>query len=1051
VKKKIWKCGVCALVAMGMLLQMAASDAQAVNNDTENDTEAAAESGIPDGAENRDPEEEEDIKEDGSESESRDITEEVEIGDQQVRQSATDAVYEDYIRNHADPALTEADEMTLVNVLLIKQSLYEKSLVGDGDSLDSVMTGIEEGESGAEDKFITQISNVVALYDLSEDSGYYVAYANTMMDGDFAVRDWVFAENDNEGDVLADCVYDPETGLAYIPKEYCLNEDGEQVILNVQMQFMQLISFEEARSEIVTSVSEEDSIVSVCATEADIFDVETEVQAEAGLSEEELSVAVNGLPVSTDYYSYDADSGMLTLAQSPAMIQSVSVTTEEESLLSKALKLLIPVTDAYAVQVGNMVNVASGITLPDWVQTGTLMTGTAEYLYGDNTTWVYSYGYGVDAASVSEMISLIENGAALDLSRLQTQDAATFLSVAVSLHENTLKDSSGRTISDLTKVPTYNGTDYKYLLMQCSHISSPLGSVTVGSQASQQQIRLRFLKVDRDSNYAILGIYTVMSHTQTGCAFFKIGLTPQVGYGNIGKKDAQTGEVVAGAVYDIYTNEACTVRATDSSGATASFTTQTGYPYSNTVTMSPGTYYVKETSVPEGYALDPAVKQLVITAGQTSWAADTGDSSGWVYDNELIHLSVQKTSAGETITDQNPCYSLEGAVYGVYASSEDAKNDANRLSTLTTDASGGTEEVLLDAGRYYIREITASPGYNLCRGDGDDADADGIHVVDAAEWGESYTVTCREVPLAQSFAFSILKRDRDSGKQEAAGTASLAGTIFQVAYYPNTAGSASGEPARRWYYRTGEDGTVSCCGEDNLLDSAVLSDGTVLKSDDLYTDSVTNETVFPLGTYVITELQAPLYYQLPGYISFYSPLTEGSTAASQTMILKEENDAVSVYGSVGSSYQEFSPDAVSVNVFDWVRKGSITVTKYDEKGEPLAGVTYLLKGLTTGEEHERTTGADGKAVWTDLIPQTYELSEIQTVQGKTLLADKIRFTLPMEVTKSTENYESYDLSEAVWDPVAEAWCFYDLTCEVKDHISFILPDTGEVPGKQAVI
>ncbi|MCD8157311.1 MAG: prealbumin-like fold domain-containing protein, partial [Clostridiales bacterium] len=1011
-KKKIWRWGVCVLAVFGLLLQMLVSDAQAVSSGTEGETEAMSETDIPDA--------ETAAGEDGSEPESRDITDEVEIDAKQVRQSATDAVYEDYIRNHADPALAEADGMTVVNVLLVKQSLYEESLIGEGESLDSVMTDIEEGETGAEEKFITQISNVVALYELSEDSSYYVAYANTMMgDEDSVVRDWAFAENDNEGDVLTGCIYDPETGLAYIPKEYCVNEDGEQVILNVQMQFMQLISFGETKSEVVTSVNEEDSIVSVCATEADIFDVETEVQTETGLLEEDLSVAVNGLPVSTDYYSYDSDSGTLTLAQSPAMIQSVSVTTEEASLLSKALRLLVPVTDAYAVQVSDMVSVASGITLPDWVQTGTLMTGTAAYLYGDNTTWYYSYGYGVDDASVSEMVSLIENGGTLDLSRLTTQDTAAFLSVAVSLHENTLQDASGRTIADLTKIPTYQSLSNDYLLMQCSHISSPLGSVTVGSGSSQQKICLRFLNVDRSNNYAIIGLYTVMTHTQTGCAFFKISLAPQVGYGNIGKKDAQTGEVVAGAVYGIYTNEECTIRATDSSGAEASFTTQTGYPYSNTVTMSPGTYYVKETSVPQGYALDPAVKQLVITAGQTSWAADVGDNSGWVYDNELVHLSVQKTSAGKSITDQNPCYSLAGAVYGVYASLADAKSDNNRLATLATDASGVTGETLLDAGRYYIREITASPGYALCRGNGDDADADGIHVVDAVSWGQSYTVTCQEVPLSHAFAFSTLKRDKDSGKQEPAGTASLAGAIFQVSYYQNMDGSASGNPAKKWYYQTGADGTVSCSSTNNLLASATLSDGTILKSDDLYTDAVTNQVVFPLGTYVITELQAPLYYQLPGYISFLSPFAQASSAASQTMILKEENDVVKVYGSVGSSYQALSADAVSVNVYDTVRKGSVTVAKYDENGKPLAGVTYLLKGTTTGEEYERTTGADGKAVWEDLIPQIYELSEIKTVQGKTLLADKIQLTLPMEVTKSTENFGSYDLYKAVWDQVSE--------------------------------
>ena len=57
----------------------------------------------------------------------------------------------------------------------------------------------------------------------------------------------------------------------------------------------------------------------------------------------------------------------------------------------------------------------------------------------------------------------------------------------------------------------------------------------------------------------------------------------------------------------------------------------------------------------------------------------------------------------------NSGYSLAGAVYGIYSDS----NCTKKITELTTDADGETKEHSLEAGTYYVKEITAPKGFKL--------------------------------------------------------------------------------------------------------------------------------------------------------------------------------------------------------------------------------------------------------------------------------------------------------------------------------------------------
>lgn len=956
----------------------------------------------------------------------------------------TDAIYENYIRENANPDYTDADSMKLVNAVLVKQSLFDRKLADDSDTISSVMTGIEEGDEEEAEKFLAQISNVVALYELSEESDYYVAWVNTM-DGDTGaeVSDWIFALNDNGGNVLSDCVYEESTGIAYIPKNDCINEKGEQILMNVQVQMMQLVPYGDPSSGVITSVTDEEELVHVSSSSSSVFDVETVVQAEPGLEEEKLEVAVNGVPIQEDYYSYDCESGELSLPQSPAMIQSVSVMTEPYSLSEKVTDFLFPASEVYALTADQMTAVATNIELPDWVTTGTFLTGSANYSYNGKSSWTYSYGFGSNSETLlAQMVSLIENGGELDMSRVQSQEDSRFITTFVNLAVNTLQNA-GRTIESLKNIPV--------LHMECCHVDTVLGSTTgsavAGGKWSLQPVRLRFLKVDRTNNYAIIGIYTIETHTQTGCAFFKVGIRPAAGYGNIGKKGAQTGEILPGAVYGIYTDASCTVPARDINGSQVSFTTIRDYPYSNTVTLRPGRYYVKETSSPQGYSMDPSVKILNIRAGQRTWANAAGTDTGWNFDNKKITLSLSKESADSTLTGDNPCYSLAGAVYGVYTSRDNALKDENRTAILRTAENGTAGTVSLDAGTYYIRELTASPGYRRCSGACDEADADGIHVVSATDYGKTYTFTCKEQPVFHPFALTVQKGELDYEGSAPSGTAGWTDAVFRVEYYENDLGETGETPGRTWYFGTDESGRAVLNRQEDLVKEIELPDGTAAVSDALFCDPETGDILYPVGTYRITEVQASRYYQVDGSIVFGDMSREMTDLEKgAVVVIREENDeAVLCHGE--KEIDDTDPEAMIIHFLDKLYRGSIKLVKYGAEGDvPLEGVVYRLEGKETGEYYTARTDENGTVIWENLIPQHYVITEISTAEGMSLLKDPIEVTLPLAMSGEEAEAEQADMEEAVWDAASGTWCFYDLTYEIRDDVTLEMPSAGAEEG-----
>ena len=83
----------------------------------------------------------------------------------------------------------------------------------------------------------------------------------------------------------------------------------------------------------------------------------------------------------------------------------------------------------------------------------------------------------------------------------------------------------------------------------------------------------------------------------------------------------------------------------------------------------------------------------------------------FIIQNAKGGLSLQKESANLDLTENNPAYSLAGAVYGIYTDA----SCKNEIMTMTTDEKGysTTGDEILEDGTYYVKEKSPSPGYLL--------------------------------------------------------------------------------------------------------------------------------------------------------------------------------------------------------------------------------------------------------------------------------------------------------------------------------------------------
>lgn len=288
-------------------------------------------------------------------------------------------------------------------------------------------------------------------------------------------------------------------------------------------------------------------------------------------------------------------------------------------------------------------------------------------------------------------------------------------------------------------------------------------------------------------------------------------------------------------------------------------------------------------------------------------------------------VSLSKTSANTGITSGNSCYSLAGAVYGIYS---DAGCSA-QVTTLTTDAGGNAAAVSLNAGTYYYKELTAPAGYAL------DSSVQSFTVTA----GQNTALSVSDTPTNDPVRISINKVDSETG-DKVQGGASLENAEFTVKYYAGyyNAGNLPANATRTWVIKT-----LKTAGGNYM---AALNNTCKVSGDDFY--KVSNGTVvLPLGTISIEETKAPEGYNLDGAYLQVGGVGEKITGKYVAQITQNGNLAQLKGGN-------------TFKVSDKIKRGDFKLTKIDTDNQNrMSDIPFRVTCKGTGESHTIKTDENG--------------------------------------------------------------------------------------------
>ena len=440
------------------------------------------------------------------------------------------AVTKDYILNHVDKKYTNTDKFEMANIMVVKQTIADASKLNGLKTIDDIMYSDNYGEI-----VYAILPSYVSVYNLSDDSDYLVAYVNTMQNSKSAeIIDYIFARNNNDGEVLDNCILDSKNGIAYIPKELYLNKNKETVVSEVQLQLLQkedLSNMDDATTVIdATTTTDEKSTIG--SRDVNIFDFNTTVRTQKNLDKDELLVSVNGIPMNEDTYSYDSKTGLVSLDQSAATIQSLDIKVAEKSFVAKVKEKFEPLTAEAAI--GSATNMKSKgvIQVSDTVKAGIFWKQKYSVAYGETSGTYGSYGIGVAGAMDQQSLAnLIWNGKTtgmsdgnLDYSKINQQTAF------INLRVNSFSGGTATNASD--KKASISVTSTKpTLYMECGHISNPLtvdySTSTAGNwTAKNMDCVVRVLEINKTSStpYIVIGILTPTIFTQAGVGIYRFNL-----------------------------------------------------------------------------------------------------------------------------------------------------------------------------------------------------------------------------------------------------------------------------------------------------------------------------------------------------------------------------------------------------------------------------------------------------------------------------------------------------------------------------------------------
>ena len=310
-------------------------------------------------------------------------------------------------------------------------------------------------------------------------------------------------------------------------------------------------------------------------------------------------------------------------------------------------------------------------------------------------------------------------------------------------------------------------------------------------------------------------------------------------------------------------------------------------------------------------------------------------------------LTITKSSADLLVTEGNSCYSLSGARYGLYTDSgcTSLARDAGGSDAVLTTAAGGTSNTLtVNAGSYWIKEISPSPGYGL---------SSGTYAVSVARdssisLSASDSGIFAEPPLNDPMSIVIRKTPAEDYTDRGADP-DMSGAQYTLKFYAGqyTEDTLPAEAAATWVIETKKTGSSYV---------ARLSDEYLVSGTAVYGKNASGQYIIPLGTLTVEETKAPTGFKIEGS-TLQLMNGDGSDAARGAVLfnLVDQNSAVSV---ISGNQTDDTEEGVQILQKETVASTGVKLVKTADDGA-VSGISFTLSGtLLAGGTYSETKATD---------------------------------------------------------------------------------------------
>lgn len=519
---------------------------------------------------------------------------------------------------------------------------------------------------------------------------------------------------------------------------------------------------------------------------------------------------------------------------------------------------------------------------------------------------------------------------------------------------------------------------------------------------------------------------------------------------------------LAGAMFTVYGNESLSNESILGTLESSADGTTNELSLGFNMNTTEVTLYCQETTPPDGYiGTDEIFKVAFKKADYDKLKAQDANTKGELktFSTEIVNVSVTPTpTISVTPTPLTPpsgglyvkktskapkdimdlkSYTLAGAEYRVTSS-----RDASFNTVIKTNEAGYTESVTLPDNSiprhldavydmkgnliepeknwiekvqttYYITEIKAPNYHTVYSG------TKSQPVVMPDDAGQTFEIPFENEPI---FCDGKLDIEKLGVKGDI-----IPGAVFKVEYF-DADGPNESDLVRTWYLKSDTRGHV-------MMDEAHLDGNN--QSDDFF--RYDGNIVIPIGGYLqITEIDAPAEY-----------VVETEPVGIPTT--KDADFTLTYANNMKPWYEE-------------LERCRINLKKYQADGKtPIAGVEFELKFLEqaikpTSKKHPnfkrlleegdstvRHTDENGDVFFDNLDQGTYQITEIKTLDGNSLLKEPIIVTVPMTMTEAEANeYGNVNYETAKEDKnYSGKWYFYECLYEITNNATFKMPMTGD--------